>query len=60
MTEKRKSLKKWYLDECRKIEDKYPRVKHQFDPSDAEDKEQRKLDKELKRKFIELKKKYSK
>lgn len=60
LDEERKSLKKWYLDECRKIEEKYPHVKYQFDPGDAEDKEQRKLDKELKRKFIELRKKYGK
>lgn len=60
LDEERQTLKKWYLDECAKIEKKYPHVKHQFDPGDAEDKEQRELDIELKRKLEELRKKYGK
>lgn len=58
--EEKQKVKEWYLDECKKIREKYPHTKYQLDHTDAEDQEQRKLDKEMNMKLLKLRDKYRK
>lgn len=56
MENEKDEIKEWYLEECRKIREKYPRTKYQLDHPDEEDKEMRELNNEL---YARLRKKYN-
>ncbi len=54
--DEKNKIREWYLNECQKISEKFPHVKHQLDPSMEEDAAQRELNLELKKRLFELKK----